>query len=353
MTYEWPLKLLSLAVAGALWIYVTNERDPIITRTVKVRVQAVNVPQGLVVLSMRPSEVEVKLRGRRSALQEAERQVVAVVDLKKLQVGSHQVPVIVKSNPPGTEVVGVSDFYVTAELDLETEAERPVIIELRGLPAEGFQAQSPRARPPTVKVRGAASLLRRVAKVVATVDISGMSAPLHQAVSVQARDEMNLPVPGVSIEPEEVQVEVPIRKVNVKTVPVWPRLSDPAPGFRVAAVAVRPPAVVIGGPRGVLASIRSIRTQTIDISTLRGTGTYNARLVLPGGVRVFGPASVYVRVTVEQIPEIASPAPEEAPAAQPPGPQEEQPAAQPAGGNSQPAAQPPPAAPQPGPAGER
>ena len=292
ITFEWPLKLLSMVVAAALWVYVINERDPLIIKAVRAEVRTVNVPEGLVVLSTNPSTVEVKLRGRRSALENAGKLVRVQGDLSGLSVGTHEVPVTVTRYPPGTEVVGGGEAYVQVKLDRETKARRPVIVEVRGLPAEGFQARAATAEPGTVEIRGAASLLKRVAKVAATIDISGMSASVHQVVPVEARDEANLVVEGIEIDPPQVTVDVPITRVNVKTVPVWPRLSDPAPGFRVAAVAVRPPTVVVGGAPPRLARLATIRTETLDISALTGTGTYNARLELPSGVRVLGPASV-------------------------------------------------------------
>ena len=61
------LKILSAVIAVALWVYVLDHENPLVTRRVTLSVLAVGVPQGLQVMEITPDRVEVLLRGRQSA----------------------------------------------------------------------------------------------------------------------------------------------------------------------------------------------------------------------------------------------------------------------------------------------
>ncbi len=312
ITHQWPAKLASVAVAVVLWVYVLNQQDPVTTREIVVNIEPQNIPEGMELLTVDPPQIRLILRGRRSMLERAEDDIRARVDLSKATVGGQEVSVRVVARPPGVEIVRMSRTKVRVVLDTSVAAKRPVIVETRGLPAEGYRALAPSCEPATVTVRGPASLVERVARVVATIDISGVSTTVSQQVKVEPRDEAGLAVSNVRVEPDRVQVVVPLRRVNVKVVPVWPSLTPPAPGYRVSSVAVRPAAVVLSGAPAVLSKIRYISTDTIDIGGLRRGATFSVRLRVPNAVTVVGAASAQVRVTVEPLPEMST-APEPRP----------------------------------------
>ena len=321
VTHQWPAKIASVAVAVALWVYVLNQQDPVSTRSITVNIEPWNVAKGMELLSVEPDKLTLVLRGRQSLLDRAQENIQARVDLSNARVGSQEVVVQVVARPPGVEIVRMSRRKVRVVMDTSVAAKRPVIVDTRGLPAEGFRALAPSSEPATVTVRGPASLVARVAKVVATVDISGASATVSQQVDVEARDEAGLAVSGVRVEPDRVKVVVPLRRVNVKVVPVWPDLTPPAPGYRVASVTVRPAVVVLSGAPAALEKVQYVATETVDIGGLRRRATFSVRLRVPGGVAVVGAASAQVRVTVERMPEMAT-APRPAPAESPQAPEE-------------------------------
>ncbi|MBC7286728.1 MAG: hypothetical protein H5T86_01540 [Armatimonadetes bacterium] len=344
VTHQWPTKLASVGVAAILWVYVLNQQDPIGTREITVEVRASDTPEGTELVSIEPPELKVVLRGRRSVLENAEKLTRVVAELASAGVGTQEVGVRIASKPPGAEVIGLSTDRVRVVLDASVRAIRPVIVETRGLPAESYRALAPWCDPPTVTIVGPASLVSRVARVVAVVDISGSSATVNQQVKVEPRDEAGLVVGNVHVEPDKVRVVVPLRRVNVKVVPVWPRLTAPPRGYRVAAVTVRPAAVVISGSPSALDTVQFVSTDTIDIGGLRRGATYSVRLRVPAGVTLVGIASAQVTVSVEPLLQVSTREPAERQPA--PGTREEQPAtASPP--TSSPAARPaPPATPQ-------
>ncbi len=298
---NWPLKLLSLVVAVILWFYVLGEADPATTQAVTVPVVPVNEPEGLVTISLRPETVELRLRGRASALEQAQTERIRMeANLRHATVGENSVPM----RPVGVSVrLTVLPGYprtATAVLDKVIERQRPVRYEVQGDPASGFVIDQITISPEEVTVRGPTSRVREVARAVVVVDVSGLNTTWSFEAKVEGRNNRNLPVPGVSFTPQNVSVEVIVRQVNVKTVPVRPVVGSPPPGYQVVRVSTEPSVVTVTGD-DQLGDLRSVSTIPLDISGLRGTKSYSAALNVPSGLSVQGPAAVQVTVTTEAI----------------------------------------------------
>ncbi len=319
LAYQWPLKVTALLIATTLWVYVLNQQNPIVTREFAIPVQAVNLPKDVELLSITPDKVDVTLRGRASLLSRSPAPVLVRTDLSGGSVGGQDVPVQVASRPPGIDVVSLGREYVRVRLDLSVSTSRAVIVETPGLTAEGYRAYAASTQPATVSVVGPTSMVQRVAKVVAILDISGLSASVSQLVKVEPRDEVGLAVPGVRVEPDTVRVVVPIRPVNTKLLPIWPDVGGPPAGYRVRRLSVRPTCVVVSASPEVLRGLQTVRTEPIDIRDLRGTRAFSVRLRVPNGVSILGPASAQVTVGVASLPgPTAEPdtSPEEGPGSQ-------------------------------------
>lgn len=294
---NWPLKLLSLAVAIALWFYVLGAEDPQTTQAIDVPVVAINKPKDLEVISIKPDTVELRLRGRQSAFRSGDaNRVVMHADLRGAGVGENRVPLRVARLPYTLTALPGYPTTAIVELDKVIRRERPVQYIRRGKPASGFVVDSVTLEPDTVTVIGATSIVQRVARVVVVVDTSGLNTSMDFLAEVEARDHRDVVVNGVSFEPQRVRVSVKVHQVDVKTVPVRPVLGSPPAGWRVVAVRTDPLVVTVTGQRN-LDEVTSVATVPIDISGLRGTKTYAVPLNLPEGISVLGAASVEVTVT--------------------------------------------------------
>jgi len=296
--FEWPLKLLAVIGAAVFWFNVRNIQDPLATETITLAVRATNAPANVEFLDASPREVTTTIRGRKSAVEQAKRSLAAYVDLADQRVGSHDLPVRLAGRPKGVQVVELSHHYVRVRLDASAEAERPVSVQTPGVPADGCEIGRPWADPPAVHIAGPSSAVERVARVVAVLDVSGLSTTTTREVKVQPRDASGLPIPGVRVEPERVVVTVPIQRVTGRTLPVWPDLTNPPPGYQIVQVTVRPATVLVTGPPKLLATAQAVRTSVVDISSLRDTRSYEAKLVAPQGLAVVGATTAVVKVTV-------------------------------------------------------
>jgi YbbR domain-containing protein len=298
---NWPLKLLSLIVATFLWMHVLSTEDPEDTQAITVQVVPVNEPEGLKTIGLTPETVELRLRGRESALAQAQIDRIRMeANLRGADVGENEVPLRIAGVPYTLRVRQGYPTTARAELDKIIERERPVDDIIRGEPARGFVIEEVAVKPPEVTVRGATSVVREVARAVVVVDVSGINQSASFDVEVEARNNRNLPVSGVTFEPTTVSVTVNVRQLNVRYVPVRPVLGNPPAGYRVVAVSTEPEIVTITS-EGDLSDARAVPTLAVDISGLRGSKQYSVSLNVPPDVRVEGPAAVQVTVTTRRI----------------------------------------------------
>lgn len=309
MKSEWPLKLLAVIGAAVFWFNIRNVEDPLVVQSLSLAVRATNAPANVEFLDASPSEVSATIRGRRSSIERAKRSLVAYVDLTGQGVGSHDLPVRLAGRPKGVQVLELSQQTVRVRLDASAEGERPVTVQTPGLPSDGCEAGRAWADPPAVRIAGPSSAVERVARVVAVLDISGLSATTTREVKVQPRDASGVLVPGVRIEPDRVLVTVPIQRVTARALPIWPDITSPPSGYQIARVTVRPATVLVTGPRKLLATAQAVSTTTIDISSLRDTRSYAVRLVPPQGLTIVGATSAVVKVTVAPLATKQPPSP--------------------------------------------
>jgi YbbR domain-containing protein len=307
-------------VAIVLWVYVLNQIDPVGVTAATFPVQAFNVPQGLELLDTQPATVTVRLRGRSSLLRTALRTMSVWVNCQDRPVGESDLQFKIVNRPPtvAVAVTAPDPALVHVLLDLSVSAQRRVTVEPTGLPAEGYQAAAPTADPAEATIRGPAALVQRVARVVAPVNIDGLSTAADRDVHVEARDDNGAVVPRVSIEPDHVHVNLPLRAVNVRVVPVYPTLSDPAAGYRLVKLSVRPSVVIVSGPPALLHQLNAVRTEMFDISSLHGSGRESVPIDPPDGCHVVGTLPAEISITVEPLEKSPAPEVQAAPSTTPP-----------------------------------
>lgn len=326
------LKVLSLVFALVIWGLVHNQADPIQVRHRTVAVEAVDVPDNLAVASIEPAQVSLTIRGRASVftqLDYSEFRVVAHVT--QTEPGSARAQVEPISAPPGLEVLDLSPRAVKVALDAIISAARPVFVELRGDPAEGYTAGQVTVRPRAVTVSGPSNQVQRVARVLAEVDITGRNASGPKTVTLTAQDATSLTIASVQIKPAQATVTVQIKQVESRTVPIVPIIGSVPHGYEVEAVTVRPVVVTLTGAAKALTAIDAVQTAALNV-TRRSRTSFTVPLRIPQGLFAIGPASAQVTVTLRasgsrsSAPTISeteappAPATREPPATTPPAP---------------------------------
>ena len=297
---NWPTKLLAAIIAVVMWFYVLRSDQD--TRMLKLPVVAENVPAELAVISITPDQAEVQVRGASSRLRQRDyERAHLAAELSRATVGEQSVPLNIVGLPPGVQAVPSYPSLARVRLDKVIERKRPLQYVKAGEPAPDFVIESIQTSEPEVTVKGAASIVARVARVVVVVDVSGLNSNMESESEFEARDLRDVVVSGLTFDPPRVKVTVVVRRLNTRTVPVRPIVGEPATGYRIHSVRVDPPVVTLTGEGGNLDAVESVPTLPIDISGLRSEKSYSVALSVPRGTSVVGPASVNVKVALRTL----------------------------------------------------
>ena len=300
------LAVLSVVLAFGLWIFVTDAENPTVTRVLPIdlEVQPANVPSDVAVANdlatvrvrIRVSEVEF------DSLTAADFE--ATVNLDGLAVGEYDLPVEVRPLPSrgGLRIEGGLPAKIEVNLALLISKSVPLVLNVEGSPPSGFTMGAPQVEAATVLVAGPREKVDAVAQVVASLDATGRTESVDQAVRLQARDENGNLVQGVTLNPATANVAFDIRQTTFsRPLVVTPELTGtPAAGYNVVAVSVSPLTVTVSGPKEFIEQAETIRTKPVDVDGKDEDVVKSVSLELPEGtgVSVVGGGSVTVTVKI-------------------------------------------------------
>jgi YbbR domain-containing protein len=289
------LKLLSIALAAALWLLVSGER--IVERAMRIPLEFTNVPSQLEVVGDAPNVVDVRLRGSSGALSRVSTgELVAMLDLRSARTGRRLFHLIGDDvrTPFGVEVVQVMPSSVSLTFEPSASKVVPVVPSVEGDPADGYIVGTVTADPPTVEVVGPVSALGSLTEAITEpVSVTSASAPVSETVTVGVPDQ------AVRLrEPQTARVTV-----NVVPAPVeWAVAAIPVQVRNAGKTAQVTPASVtvhVRGPRETMGSGADAFEASVDLSGLR-SGQYQVpvRVVPPAriGVVKVDPQELRVRI---------------------------------------------------------
>lgn len=304
---NWGVGLLSVVLAVALWVFVTDKEHPDVTGTIPgtIAVTVVNVPADQAVFSVSPTSVRVRVEAPESVFDDLQPDdFTASVDLANVTSQQAVVPVRVESTSGRVAVIETSPAAVTVRLENVTSRAVPVETNLTGAPPPGFGVGTTTVQPAEAVVRGPESLVARVSTIEVDVNLTGIRTDFQETLILQARDATGAAVQGVNIEPESVVATIELEQLALRAeFVVIPDISgSPAPGFVVTGLEVTPPFVVITGPFEVFQSLdpsAGIRTERISINGASGDVVRPVALVLPSGATVEQVQTVTVRIIIQ------------------------------------------------------
>ena len=269
------LKILSIALAGAIWLTVGDQRA--IERTMRVPLEYHNLPARLELMASPPDTVEVRLRGPSGTIGRLlPGEVVAVLDLTSARPGTRLFHLLADEVrvPYGVGVSQVIPAAVPLTFELSAKRAVPIVPVVDGEPAPGYRIGRILASPEQVTVIGPSSHVAGVANATTEpVSVANATATVIDRVVVGVANEL----------------------VRLEQVPVAPR------GLAEGRSATLDPAslvVVLRGPRARLTPITTASAY-VDL-----TGMAPGRYSLPVKVdpmadvqvAAIQPATVAVRV---------------------------------------------------------
>jgi YbbR domain-containing protein len=297
--------LLALGLSVALWTVVTTQENPEVVDVFQaVPVELRNVPDKLSVTNDVPS-VNVVVSAPRDAWPELRpAKFQASVDLSRVGPGVQELPIDVHSIDSRARIVDVNPAKAIVRLEPIKKKDVPVRVLMHGDLAPGYRAQAAKATPDTVSVTGPASAVDQVAVAAADVNLAGVTSSINQVYKVVPQTSTGDRVDRVSVDKENVVVEVPIEQDQAfKAVPISAQIRGaPATGYQVIGLRTDPTAITIQGEPRVIDGISFVSTQPVDLNNAAGDLSVNADLQLPPGVKTtVAPSPIVVRVFVAPI----------------------------------------------------
>ncbi|HEX6904163.1 MAG TPA: CdaR family protein [Thermoanaerobaculia bacterium] len=206
---NWGLRLLALGIAVGIWFNASVE-DRLVSSEKVVEADVIyNKPRDFIILNQLRS-VNVRLLGSRRAIRQLNPyQVDVQVELNRQQEGV--VTINLDSNdvlaPEGLEVVSIEPSSIQVTLEREITERVPVVPNLAGKPAGEAKAGEPEVFPNQVLVTGPRSRVSLLESLTTgPINLDGHSATFEVQVPVSSTD----PLIQVA-QPSQVTVRIPIQ----------------------------------------------------------------------------------------------------------------------------------------------
>lgn len=310
------LMLLALFFAVLVWVAAEWENDPILVDEFEqsFAVQIRNLPQDTHIVGGEQQEVRVRLRATRSVWEQLNsNQFQVFINLSPasqgpLEPGLYQVPVEVLTELDEVVILGVEPTWLEVELEAIEERAAPVVVQVRGGPALGYQADAVQVISDTVQMRGPVSLLKQVVQVEGSIVLQGNEKEtVKKLAQLTPYDAAGGRVNGITLEPERVLVHVPLRRLfNYKELIVDVDVQgEPAPDYHLVAISVNPEVVQVIGSASVLDGLSGIiATYPISIEGRTEDVVERLPLVLAAGTTMAYPNVPVVQVTIDIEPDL-------------------------------------------------
>lgn len=312
-------KLLSLAIAVALWFTVINTENPLETRSYIASVQIQNeeslFERGYVVVNeneINSTRVTVRLRGQRLALDtlsQSNTKVQAIVDLSNVIYSYNGEPVSVPVNIVIPSVVNNSFEILSKSVQSVTVDIQPYINkDFTVKPVVNYSDESAGelinavTSPSTITAYGAKSVINSIAEVRASVTPDTLKNDMVMTASPTAYDAEGNVVNNVTFSSSELSVKISMDDMKSVRIAV-DTTGRPAEDYQVTGLYLSPETIDVAGSEEALSGISVIRLPDIDIAGMDSNiiRTFDIGDYLPEGVRIVGGTdTVTATVTLER-----------------------------------------------------
>lgn len=290
------LKVFSFIIAIIIWFYIIVVLDPPVEMTIRdipIRYIQQNalLEQGLSIVGESKGTVEIKLKGSRKRLVNIDSgNILATVDLSSItKAGKHSLPVNLSVPYEYLEVVSKKPYNVDVTIDKLVEEKRNIRVKTSGSPEAGFIAGDAETNPKTVLLKGAASVISRIADVRVSLDIANASEDLKTTAKIELVDadgkvieDNNEIMELISSDINKAEVFCPI--MRLKTVPIKANCDLELP--EGASLSVQPNTITIYGYEEDVEGVEEILTAKItSLSEIKDGKTINCGIILPENIK--------------------------------------------------------------------
>ena len=218
------LKIVSLCLGSLLWHFVVGEDR--VDMNIQVPIEVLNLPENLVISNQYKKELEVSVRGPRSAIQELRnRNISRPIDLSKATPGT----IVIKNDndsiplPRGITVLRLQPANITLSIDQLVQKQIPIHPVTEGEVSPGYRLQQITLDPDQIIVSGPKALMdSELALKTYVINLDGLNhsitLPVHLNLSPELVDLIGETVVVAKIEVQEKFVKKTVSKIpiNVK-----------------------------------------------------------------------------------------------------------------------------------------
>ena len=330
MINKFTLKILSLIIAILIWLLVRNVDDPIIVRTfyeIPVTIEnasylAENLEIPLLVDGK--DTVKVRIKGARSVVNKLEKEdITAVADMTQI-ISKDTTPIMV---PVEVTCTGISDSDITVRprniqvnIEKQKSVEKTIAVSTGDTqPDKDYEIGNLKANPEKVTISGPESIIDRIDKVVALVDVTGRKESNIEIKSqlkiydknldeLSAKQLEYLNIKEISDNTIRIQAQFWKVKQNVKIKAEYS--GEPKHGYEVDSINLVPDTVSVAGTEEALKKLEQegntleILGKYIDVTDKTGDFEENIDLneLLPEDLKLVRDVNSSVIATVKILP---------------------------------------------------
>lgn len=236
---EWLLKLISLCIAAMLWYFVGGE--DIVEKNVMVPIEVINMPNDLIISNKHKRQIEVTVRGPRSAILEMGKgQKARQIDLSKATPGT-RVEQIEKDSVPvsrGLEILRIQPSSIILSLDKLIKKEFPINAVTTGTISPGFELAKLQLDPDSITINGPQTILSQVDVLKTTpINIAGLSESTQFQIPLELNEAL-VDLIGETSVTADITITYDSIEKRIENVPVRAMIEGFPLEVRPAAVAV-------------------------------------------------------------------------------------------------------------------
>lgn len=314
LTNNLALKLAALAFAFLLWLIVVNEIDPVERRTysnvvVTMLHDELILNKGNTYRIVNGNTATVTVTAKRSILEKITPEAIrATADIKDIQLSSF-VPIEVAIGGFEGEYRSATALPNNVEIKIESSKSTkfPINVETIGTLQDGYVLGNLVAQPETVQISGPKSLIGRIEKVVARVDINGISSDSTLEAELVLYDGGGNVIDQTSLETNiggDKKVRVKVELLSTKIVEVKADVTGISPeiGYKIGDVTCEPQRISIAGLEEDIADISEITISSdmllADNISEKTEETIDISSALPENIRLANENEKNVVVTI-------------------------------------------------------
>lgn len=265
------LKILSVLIASVIWLFVANANDPVVVKSYNVPVTIQNSAYlesgGMTYQVLEEQQVvTVILKGNQSVVENRSADIEAVADLTQIvnmDTTPVMVPVTVTCDKVPLENISVVPSAIGIEIEDMVSKDFTITVTAGdSTPNKDFEVGSMEAKPEKVTVTGPESLITKIDRVSAEVDVSMLKADMSKTCRLKVYDKNQDELTATQMDYLKFDIGEPIVEV---TIDLW-EVRDgidlvvdysgaPASGYQVSEVTITPSSVAVAGTKKSLADL--------------------------------------------------------------------------------------------------